>query len=88
MGSELADFIPPKVCRYITGNENAPVATTTNGSINWIEWTVADGFLSEQLANGCHFRALHLIDDFSCEMIEQLVVFSISERQVFRFISI
>lgn len=43
-------------------------------------------FVSDQLANGRRFRVLNVVDDFSREMIGQLVSVSISGRQVARFI--
>ena len=47
-------------------------------------WSV--GFVSDQLSNGRRFRVLNLIDDYSREVIDQLVSFSISGRQVARFL--
>jgi len=44
-------------------------------------------FVSDQLANGRRFRVLNVIDDFSREMVGQLVSVSISGRQVARFLS-
>jgi putative transposase len=44
-------------------------------------------FVYDQLANGRRFRVLNVIDDFSCEMIGQLVMFSIGGHQVTRFLS-
>jgi putative transposase len=44
-------------------------------------------FVYDQLANGRRFRVLNVIDDFSREMIGQLVMFSISGYQVTRFLS-
>jgi len=44
-------------------------------------------FVYDQLANGSRFRVLNVIDDFSREMIGQLVMFSISGYQVTRFLS-
>jgi len=43
-------------------------------------------FVSDQLSNGRRFRVLNLIDDYSREVIDQLVSFSISGQQVARFL--
>jgi putative transposase len=43
-------------------------------------------FVSDQLSNGRRFRALNVVDDFSREMVGQLVSVSISGRQVARFL--
>ena len=45
-------------------------------------------FVSDQLANGRRFRVLNVVDDFSREMVGQLVAVSISGRQVARFLSL
>lgn len=44
-------------------------------------------FISGQLSSGRRFRVLNLVDDFSREMVGQLVWVSISVRQVARFLS-
>lgn len=44
-------------------------------------------FVSDQLANGRRFRVLNVVDDFSREMIGQLISSSISGRQVARFLN-
>ncbi len=44
-------------------------------------------FVSEQLANGRRFRTLNVVDDYSREMVGQLVSVLISGRQVARFLS-
>ncbi|HSG03265.1 MAG TPA: IS3 family transposase [Marinobacterium sp.] len=44
-------------------------------------------FVSDQLAGGRRFRVLNVVDDYSREMIGQLVSISISGRQVSRFLS-
>jgi putative transposase len=44
-------------------------------------------FVYDQLANRRRFRILNVIDDFSREMIGQLVMFSISGHQVARFLN-
>lgn len=43
-------------------------------------------FVSDQLSNGRRFRVLNVIDDFSREMVGQLVDVSIGGRQVARFL--
>ena len=43
-------------------------------------------FVSDQLSNGRRFRVLNLINDYSREVIDQLVSFSISGRQVAQFL--
>lgn len=43
-------------------------------------------FVSDQLANGRRFRVLNVVDDFSREMVGQLVSVSISGHQVARFL--
>lgn len=43
-------------------------------------------FVSDQLSNGRRFRVLNVVDDFSREMVGQLVSVSISGRQVARFL--
>lgn len=42
-------------------------------------------FVSDQLSNGRRFRVLNVVDDYSREMVGQLVLVSISGRQVARF---
>ena len=44
-------------------------------------------FVSDQLAGGRRFRVLNVVDDFSRELVGQLVSVSISGRQVARFLS-
>jgi len=44
-------------------------------------------FVSDQLSNGRRFRILNVVDDFSREMIGQLVSVSISGTQVARFLN-
>jgi putative transposase len=44
-------------------------------------------FVSEQLNNGRRFRVLNVVDDFSREMVGQLVSVSITGRQVARFLT-
>ena len=43
-------------------------------------------FVSDQLANGRRFRVLNVIDDYSRQVIGQLVSFSINGRQVADFL--
>lgn len=43
-------------------------------------------FVSDQLSNGRRFRILNVVDDYSREMVGQLVAISISGRQVARFL--
>lgn len=40
------------------------------------------GFVSDQLANGRRFRELNVVDDYSRELVGQLVSVSISDQQV------
>lgn len=44
-------------------------------------------FVSDQLANGRRFRVLNVVDDFSRELIGQLVAVSISGPQVARYLT-
>jgi putative transposase len=44
-------------------------------------------FVSDQLSSGRRFRVLNVVDDFSREMIGQLVSVAISGRQVARFLN-
>ena len=44
-------------------------------------------FVSDQLSNGRRFRVLNIVDDYSREMVGQLVSVSISGHQVSRFLS-
>lgn len=44
-------------------------------------------FVSDQLSSGRWFRVLNVVDDFSREMVGQLISVSISGRQVTRFLS-
>ena len=43
-------------------------------------------FVSDQLSNGRRFRVLNVVDDYSREIVGQLVSVSISGRQVARFL--
>ena len=44
-------------------------------------------FVSDQLSNGRRFRVLNVVNDYSQEMVGQLVSVSISGHQVARFLS-
>ena len=44
-------------------------------------------FVADQLSNGRRFRVLNIVDDYSREMVGQLVAFSITGQQVARFLS-
>jgi len=44
-------------------------------------------FVSDQLSSGRRFRVLNVVDDYSREMVGQLVSVSISGRQVARFLT-
>jgi len=44
-------------------------------------------FVSDQLSSGRRFRVLNVVDDFSREMVGQLVSVSITGSQVARFLS-
>ena len=43
-------------------------------------------FVSDQLSHGSRFRVLNIVDDFTKEMVGQLVSVSITGRQVARFL--
>jgi putative transposase len=59
-----------------------PLAVLTQVNERW-----SMDFVYDQLANGRRFRLLNVIDDFSREMIGQLVMFSISGHQLTRFLN-
>lgn len=44
-------------------------------------------FVADQLSNGRRFRILNVVDDYSRELVGQLVAFSITGQQVARFLS-
>jgi putative transposase len=44
-------------------------------------------FVSDQLSNGRRFRVLNIVDDYSREMVGQLVLVSITGNQVARFLA-
>lgn len=50
-----------------------------------VRWSM--DFVSDQLSNGRRFRVLNVKDDYSKELIGQLVAYSISGHQVARFLS-
>jgi putative transposase len=50
-----------------------------------IRWSM--DFVHDQLANGRRFRVLNVKDDYSKELVGQLVDFSITGRQVARFLN-
>lgn len=50
-----------------------------------IRWSM--DFVSDQLSNGRRFRVLNVKDDYSKELVGQLVAFSISGAMVARFLS-
>lgn len=59
-----------------------PMAVLTQLNERW-----SMDFVYDQLANGRRFRVLNVIDDYSREMVGQLVMFSISGQQVARFLN-
>lgn len=59
-----------------------PMAVLTRRNERW-----SMDFVYDQLANGRRFRVLNVIDDYSREMIGQLVMFSITGQQVARFLN-
>ena len=50
-----------------------------------VRWSM--DFVSDQLSNGRRFRTLNIVDDYSREMLGQLVSFSITGQQVSRFLT-
>lgn len=50
-----------------------------------VRWSM--DFVSDQLSNGRRFRILNVLDDYSREMVGQLVDFSITGNQVARFLN-
>jgi len=44
-------------------------------------------FVADQMSNGRRFRILNVVDDYSREMVGQLVAFSMTGQQVARFLS-
>src|SRR5699024_7928665 len=59
-----------------------PMATPSTINQRW-----SMDFVSDQLANGRRFRVLNVVDDFSREVIGQLVSVSISGPQVARYLT-
>lgn len=59
-----------------------PISVLTRINERW-----SMDFVYDQLANGRRFRVLNVIDDFSREMLGQLIMFSISGHQVARFLN-
>lgn len=59
-----------------------PMAVPTATNQRW-----SMDFVSDQLSNGRRFRVLNVVDDFSREMVGQLVSVSISGQQVARFLT-
>lgn len=59
-----------------------PIALPISTNIRW-----SMDFVSDQLSNGRRFRVLNIVDDYSREMVGQLIGFSISGHQVARFLS-
>jgi len=55
----------------------SPIAVNVRWSMN---------FVSDQLSNGRRFRTLNIVDDYSREMVGQLVDFAITGQQVSRFL--
>jgi len=51
-----------------------------------IRWSM--DFVSDQLSNGRRFRVLNVKDDYSKELVGQLVAFSITGAQVARFLNV
>lgn len=66
--------------KLIQPRQPMEVVTSTNQC-----WSM--DFVSDQLCNGRRFRVLNVVDDYSCEMVGQLVSASISGRQVARFLN-
>jgi len=50
-----------------------------------VRWSM--DFVSDQLSNGRRFRTLNIVDDYSREMLGQLVSFSITGQQVSRLLT-
>ena len=60
-----------------------PVMNLPNGAHQ--RWSM--DFVADQLNNGRRFRILNIVDDYSRELVGQLVAFSITGQQVARFLS-
>jgi len=50
-----------------------------------VRWSM--DFVSDQLSNGRRFRTLNVVDDFTREMVGQIVAFSITGQRVSRFLT-
>ena len=59
-----------------------PMETPLKAHVRW-----SMDFVSDQLSSGRRFRILNVVDDYSRELLGQLVSVSISGRQVARFLS-
>ena len=59
-----------------------PLSVPTAQDIRW-----SMDFVSDQLSNGRRFRVLNVVDDYTREMVGQLIAFSISGKQVARFLN-
>lgn len=64
--------------------QRARIVLTTPSCVNE-RWSM--DFIHDQLSNGRRFRVLNVMDDYNRELVGQLVGFSISGRQVARFLS-
>lgn len=71
-----------KRCKKLT-RPRQPIEVPTAPNQRW-----SMDFVSDQLSNGRRFRVLNVVDDYSREMVGQLVQVSISGRQVARFLSL
>ena len=49
---------------------------------------MVDGLVADPLSNGRRFRILNVVDDYSRELVGQLVAFSITGQQTARFLSL
>lgn len=59
-----------------------PMAVPTKLNERW-----SMDFVSDQFSNGRRFRVLNIVDDYSREMVGQLIAVSITGNQVARFLS-
>jgi len=62
--------------------ERQPMCSPIAANVRW-----SMDFVSDQLSNGRRFRILNIVDDYSREMVGQLVDFSITGSQVVRFLN-
>lgn len=58
-----------------------PICSPIAANVRW-----SMDFVSDQLSNGRRFRILNIVDDFSRELVGQVVDFSITGTQVVRFL--